>query len=85
MEGLYFFFGGGAGVIFGLAYSLSISKCGGLKHKGLYWGGGGGGGEGVIFGLAYSLSISKCGGLKHKGLYWGGGFDSEVYSVTKKQ
>ena len=46
----------------------------------------GGGGAGVIFGLAYSLSISKCGGLKHKGLYWGGGgFDSEVYSVTKKQ
>ena len=34
------------------------------------------------------LSISKCGGLKHKGLYIGGGgrgFNSEVYSVTKKQ
>jgi hypothetical protein len=42
-----------------------------------------GGGECYIW---TGLQPNKCGGLKHKGLYWGeGGFDSEVYSVTKKQ
>jgi hypothetical protein len=47
----------GAGVIFGLAYSLSISKCGGLKYKGLYWRGGGGGG--VFNSEVYSVTKNQ--------------------------